>query len=38
MKDEDYSGIYEYGDTGLLPGYMSIARYHKDIDSIVINL
>jgi hypothetical protein len=31
-----YSSIYEYGHTGLLPGYQSIARYHKNIDTIVI--
>ena len=31
-----YSSIYEYGHTGLLPGYSSIAKYHKDIDTIVI--
>lgn len=31
-----YSSIYEYGHTGLLPGYQSIARYHKDIDAVVI--
>lgn len=31
-----YSSIYEYGHTGLLPGYQSIARYHKEIDAVVI--
>lgn len=31
-----YSSIYEYEHTGLLPGYQSIAKYHKDIDTIVI--
>ena len=31
-----YSSIYENGHTGLLPGYSSIARYHKDIDAVVI--
>ena len=31
-----YSSIYEYEHTGLLPGYESIARYHKDIDTVVI--
>lgn len=31
-----YSSIYQYGHTGLLPGYSSIARYHKDIDTVVI--
>ena len=31
-----YSSIYEYGHTGLLPGYSCIARYHKDIDAVVV--
>ena len=31
-----YSSIYEYGHTGLLPGYSSIARYHEDIDAVVV--
>lgn len=31
-----YSSVYEYGHTGLLPGYQSIARYHKDIDAVVV--
>jgi len=31
-----YSSIYEYGHTGLLPGYSSIAKYHKDFDTVVI--
>lgn len=31
-----YSTIYVYEHTGLLGGYSSIARYHKDIDTIVI--
>lgn len=31
-----YSSVYIYEHTGLLPGYSSIARYHKDIDTIVI--
>jgi len=31
-----YSSIYVYGHTGLLPGYESIARYHNDIDAVVI--
>ncbi|RZM20663.1 MAG: class A beta-lactamase-related serine hydrolase, partial [Pedobacter sp.] len=31
-----YSEIYKYEHTGLLPGYASIARYHKDIDRVVI--
>lgn len=31
-----YSSIYEYEHTGLLPGYYSIARYHEDIDTAVV--
>lgn len=31
-----YSSIYVYEHTGLWPGYSSIARYHKDIDAVVI--
>ena len=31
-----YSSIYRYEHTGLLPGYLSIARYYKDIDAVVI--
>lgn len=35
-EQEIYSSIYEYGHTGLVPGYQSIARYHKDIDAVII--
>ena len=31
-----YSSIYEYEHTGWVLGYYSIARYHADIDSVVI--
>jgi D-alanyl-D-alanine carboxypeptidase len=31
-----YSSFYEYGHTGWVLGYKSIARYHKDIDAVVI--
>ncbi len=31
-----YSSIYEYGHAGWLPGYYSIARYHEDIDTVVV--
>lgn len=31
-----YSSIYKYEHTGWLPGYQSIARYHKDVDTVVI--
>ena len=39
LTDEEqaiYSSVYEYKHTGLLPGYSSIARYHKDIDAVVV--
>ena len=31
-----YSSVYVYEHTGLLPGYTSIASYHKDIDTVVV--
>lgn len=31
-----YSSVYEYGHSGLLPGYYSIARYYSDIDTIIV--
>jgi D-alanyl-D-alanine carboxypeptidase len=38
--DEDqqdiYSSIYVYEHGGLLPGYQSLAEYHKDIDTVVV--
>lgn len=39
LSDEEqsiYSSVYEYGHTGLVPGYSSIARYHEDIDTVVV--
>lgn len=35
-EEEIYSSIYVYEHTGLLVGYQSIAEYHKDIDTVVI--
>jgi D-alanyl-D-alanine carboxypeptidase len=35
-EQEIYSSIYVYEHTGLLPGYQSIAKYHKDRDMVVI--
>lgn len=35
-EQEIYSSIYVYEHTGLLVGYQSIAKYHEDIDTIVI--
>lgn len=31
-----YASIYKFEHTGLIPGYQTIAKYHKDIDTIVI--
>jgi len=31
-----YSSVYEYEHTGWLDGYTSIARYHPDIDAVVV--
>ena len=31
-----YTSIYEYEHTGWVPGYYSIARYHEDIDAVVV--
>lgn len=31
-----YSSIYKYNHCGLIPGYQSIARYHEDIDTVVV--
>jgi D-alanyl-D-alanine carboxypeptidase len=31
-----YSSVYEYEHTGWLPGYCSIARYHSDMDAVII--
>jgi D-alanyl-D-alanine carboxypeptidase len=35
-EQEIYSSIYVYEHTGLLPGYQSLAKYHKDIDAVII--
>jgi len=35
-EQEIYSSIYEYEHTGLVVGYQSIAKYHKDIDTVII--
>lgn len=35
-EQEIYSSIYVYEHTGLIPGYQSIAKHHKDIDTVVI--
>ncbi len=35
-EQEIYSSIYVYEHTGLVPGYQSVAKYHKDMDAVVI--
>lgn len=35
-EQEIYSSIYVYDHTGWVPGYQSIARYHKDTDTVVV--
>ncbi|MGE4512763.1 MAG: serine hydrolase domain-containing protein [Chryseobacterium sp.] len=35
-EQEIYSSIYKYEHTGLIPGYQTIAKYHKEIDAVVI--
>ncbi len=35
-EQEIYSSIYKYEHKGWVPGYQSIAKYHKDIDAVVI--
>jgi len=35
-EQEIYSSIYKYEHTGLIPGYQTIAKYHKEIDAVII--
>ena len=35
-ENEIYSSIYVYDHTGLIPGYQSIAKYHENTDTVVI--
>jgi CubicO group peptidase (beta-lactamase class C family) len=35
-EQEIYSSIYKYEHTGLIPGYQTIAKYHNDVDAVVI--
>ena len=35
-EQEIYTSIYVYEHGGLVPGYQSLAEYHKDIDTIVV--
>ena len=33
---EIYADLYKYNHTGLVPGYQTIANYHKELDAVVI--
>lgn len=35
-EQEIYSSIYEYEHGGWVPGYQSFAKYHKDLDAVVV--
>lgn len=35
-EQEIYSSVYEYEHSGWVPGYQSFAKYHRDIDTVVI--
>ena len=35
-EQEIYSSIYEYEHAGWVPGYQSFAKYHKELDAVVI--
>lgn len=35
-EQDIYSSIYVFDHTGWVPGYQSIARFHKDIDAVVV--
>ncbi len=35
-ENQIYSSIYVYDHTGLIPGYQSIAKYHENTDTVVI--
>ena len=35
-EQDIYSSIYEYKHSGWVPGYQSFAKYHKNIDTVII--
>lgn len=35
-EQDIYSSIYVYEHGGLVPGYQSLAEYHKEIDTVVV--
>lgn len=36
QEQKIYTSLYEYEHTGWVLGYSSIARYHEDIDTVVV--
>jgi hypothetical protein len=35
-EQEIYASIYEYEHAGWVPGYQSFAKYHPDLDAVII--
>jgi D-alanyl-D-alanine carboxypeptidase len=35
-EQDIYASIYEFEHSGWVPGYQSFAKYHKDIDAVII--
>ena len=35
-EQEVYTSIYEYEHSGWVPGYQSFAKYHKDLDAVIV--
>jgi CubicO group peptidase (beta-lactamase class C family) len=35
-EQDIYTSIYEFEHSGWVPGYQSFAKYHKDIDAVII--
>ncbi|MBS2099215.1 serine hydrolase domain-containing protein [Carboxylicivirga linearis] len=35
-EQEIYSSVYKYEHAGWVPGYQSFAKYHKDIDAVIV--
>ncbi len=35
-EQEIYASVYEYEHAGWVPGYQSFAKYHKDLDAVIV--
>lgn len=35
-EQELYASLYRFNHTGLIPGYQTIAKYHPDVDAVII--